>query len=156
MKKAWITRWLWRLEDRLDALERDRRPSALARLADRLHQGTARLARAVRDAGGALTPDDTSDRDAEMTREREDAMSAEMDRLTEEVRQNRTVMESATTLLGTLARRVRDTAGDADAANRLADELDANTGTLAQAVTANTPAEGEPAPAPQSAQKKRP
>lgn len=51
-----------------------------------------------------------------------------------------TVVDSAVTLLGTLADKIAATAGDADAANALAAEVRAKTQSLSDAVVANTPA----------------
>jgi hypothetical protein len=76
-----------------------------------------------------------------------ESMAAEMDRLAEEVTQNKDVQASAITLLSNLSARVRDAAGDRTKATALADELDANSNALAAAVAANTIAEGEAPPA---------
>jgi hypothetical protein len=75
-----------------------------------------------------------------------ESMAAEMDRLAEEVTQNKDVQASAITLLSNLSARVRDAAGDRTKATALADELDANSNALAAAVAANTIAEGGGAP----------
>lgn len=70
-------------------------------------------------------------------------------KLTAAVERDRTVNESAITLLQNLSQMIRDTAGDADAANALADTLDAQQQALADAVQANTPpAVPEPTPEP--------
>lgn len=73
------------------------------------------------------------------------SMSAELDRLTQEVAQTRTVVDSAIALLARLAQLIRDAASDPAKLAALADDLDAQQGALADAVTANTPAD---APAP--------
>lgn len=51
------------------------------------------------------------------------------------------VIASTTTLIEGMAGRIRDAAGDEDASNALADELDQDSAELAAAVTANTPAD---------------
>ncbi len=65
-------------------------------------------------------------------------MSEALDNLTAKVEAQTTVIDSAATLLATLANEIRDNAGDEDALNALADRLDANTTELANAVEANT------------------
>lgn len=81
-------------------------------------------------------------------------MSVEMDRLTQEVADTKTSVDSVITLVEGLAQQIRDNAGDPAALNALADELDAQQGRISAAVTANTappPAEPptEPAPVPE-------
>ena len=49
------------------------------------------------------------------------------------------VIDSAVTLLGQLAQLIRDNANDPTKLQALADSIDADTGKLAAAVTANTP-----------------
>jgi SMC interacting uncharacterized protein involved in chromosome segregation len=73
-------------------------------------------------------------------------MSAELDRLTREVAENGTVIQSAIVLLEGLAERIRELATDPAALTALADELDAKEQQLAAAITANTP---EPTPEPE-------
>lgn len=76
-------------------------------------------------------------------------MSDALNRLTAEVAEQKTVIDSAVTLLGSLAQQIRDNVGDEDALNSLADSLDTQTNQLAAAVSANTPAQpapSEPAP----------
>jgi hypothetical protein len=70
-------------------------------------------------------------------------MAARVDlaRLTASVEKDKTVNDSAATLLTGLAEQLRAVAGDAAAVNALADALDAQSAALADAVTANTPAE---------------
>lgn len=68
-------------------------------------------------------------------------MSAELDRLTTEVSENSTVIASAIALLNSLAQIIRDNAQDPAKLGALADELDAKQRELADAVTANTPAQ---------------
>ena len=67
-------------------------------------------------------------------------MSAALDRLTAEVAETKTANESLRAAFVGLADQIRETAGDADAANALADELDADQA-LTNAVLAGTPAE---------------
>lgn len=62
-----------------------------------------------------------------------------LDRLTTEVAETVTVIDSAVVMIEGLAQQIRDTAGDATAANALADTLDAKANALAAAITANTP-----------------
>jgi len=64
----------------------------------------------------------------------------DLNKLTAAVARDKTVNESAATLLGQLADLIRATAGDAAAVNALADSLDAQQQALADAVVANTPA----------------
>ena len=66
-------------------------------------------------------------------------MSAEMDRLRQEVSETKTVAESATALINSLSQQIRDNAEDPEAMRQLADELDASQQTLGAAITANTP-----------------
>lgn len=70
-------------------------------------------------------------------------MSAQLDRLTAEVAEAKSVSESAVALLGGLAQQIRDMKEDPAALAALADELDASTNALGEAVAANTVAEGE-------------
>ncbi len=60
-------------------------------------------------------------------------------KLTAEVAENKTVMESAATLLSGLSARLVEVAGDQEATLALANELDTNSNALAEAITANTP-----------------
>ena len=62
-------------------------------------------------------------------------------RLTAAVEKDKTVNDSAATLIAGLAEQLRSIAGDAAAVNALADALDAQSDALSAAVTANTPAE---------------
>lgn len=66
-------------------------------------------------------------------------MPTDLSRLEAAVARDRTVNESAITLLADLAQRLRDAANDPAAINALADALEANQDALAAAVTANTP-----------------
>lgn len=73
-------------------------------------------------------------------------MSAELDRVTAEVTETGTAIDSAIVLIEGLAAQIRDLADDPAALNALADELDSKSNALASAVAANTPAtpgEGE-------------
>lgn len=67
-------------------------------------------------------------------------MSAELDRLKASVTALTTVAASSEALMGRLAQLIRDNANDPVALNALADEIDADTAGLAEAVAANTPA----------------
>ncbi len=71
-------------------------------------------------------------------------MSAALDRLTTEVSENTTVVQSAITLITNLAEQLRQAATDPAAVNALADQLDAQSNALATAVAANTVAETPP------------
>jgi hypothetical protein len=73
-------------------------------------------------------------------------MAGELQRLTQEVAETKTVMQSAAVLLGTLAQRIRDLATDPAALNQLADELDQEQSALGAAIVANTPADEPPTP----------
>jgi hypothetical protein len=68
-------------------------------------------------------------------------MAGELARLTQEVAETKTVMQSAAVLLANLAQRIRDLSTDPEALNALANELDAEQAALAAAIEANTPAE---------------
>jgi hypothetical protein len=74
------------------------------------------------------------------SRESEEAMSAEVDRIKNSVSQLTTVSQSAIALLGDLAARVRALQADPAALTALADEIDHRKAELAQAVLSNTPA----------------
>lgn len=79
------------------------------------------------------------------------AMALDLSSLQSEVAENRSVVDSAIALLSTLADEIRAAAADPAAVQSLADELSAQTDTLAAAVAANTPGAGgaeEPAPEP--------
>lgn len=65
-------------------------------------------------------------------------MSAELDRLTTEVTETKTAVDSAITLIVGLAERIRELQNDPAALTALADELDAKQAELAAAVSANT------------------
>lgn len=65
--------------------------------------------------------------------------STELQRLTDEVAQTTTVIDSAVALIGGLAQQIRDNATNPAALNALADSLDTKSNELAAAVTANTP-----------------
>ena len=68
-------------------------------------------------------------------------MSAELDCLTEEVAETKTVVASAKALLSRLAELIRNAGTDPVALAALANDLDAQNAELAAAVAANTPAE---------------
>ena len=73
----------------------------------------------------------------------------ELARLTTEVAETKTVVDSAITLLGGLAQQIRDLKGQPAALAALADKLDAQQAALAAAIVANTPGpDPEPDPDP--------
>lgn len=72
----------------------------------------------------------------------EDIMTAVSD-LTDAVNRQSSVIDSARTLLGTLAQQIRDNVDNSAALQQLAADIEANTDELAQAVDAN---DGEPNP----------
>lgn len=65
-------------------------------------------------------------------------MSAELDRLSQEVSENNSAIDSAIVLINGLAAQIRDLADDPAALSALADSLDAKANELAAAVAANT------------------
>ncbi len=76
---------------------------------------------------------------------------ADLTAITAEVQQNGDAVGSAVALLGNLSQQIRDLSTDPAALQALADELDANTQSLADAVVANTPAAPTPEPTPEPA-----
>jgi TolA-binding protein len=66
-------------------------------------------------------------------------MAGELQRLQLEVSEMAGVVDSAIVLINGLAQQIRDLAGDPEALNAMADELDAKAGALGSAVAANTP-----------------
>ena len=66
-------------------------------------------------------------------------MAGELARLSTEVSEIGTVVDSAVSLINGLAQQIRDLATDPAALNALADSLDTKAGELAAAVVANTP-----------------
>jgi cephalosporin hydroxylase len=70
---------------------------------------------------------------------KEDAMSAELDRLTAQVAATTTIEQSAITLIQGIAQQLRDAATDPAKITALADSLHTSADALAAAVTANTP-----------------
>lgn len=70
-------------------------------------------------------------------------MSEEVDKLAQEVAENKTVMGSAVTLLQGLKQRLDNAGTDKAKLAELSADLDTNTNALAAAVTANTPVENE-------------
>lgn len=72
--------------------------------------------------------------------ERIQAMSAELDALTAQVKANSDLLDSATTLINGIAARITAAGTDPAALKALTDELKAKDDALAAAVTANTPA----------------
>jgi len=77
------------------------------------------------------------------------AIMTDLSALTDEVSQNGDAVASAVTLLGSLSQQIRELSTDPAALQALADQLDANTQQLADAVVANTPAAPAQAPAPE-------
>jgi hypothetical protein len=73
-------------------------------------------------------------------------MTPELQRLTDEVSEMKSVTQSAATLLGSLSQLIRDNANNPAALNALADDIDSSNKQLADAITANTPATEEPQP----------
>lgn len=71
-------------------------------------------------------------------------MANELETLTAEVAETKTVMASAVTLLQGLKAKLDAAGTDATKLAALSAELDTNTNALAEAITANTPSEGEP------------
>lgn len=69
-------------------------------------------------------------------------MPLDLSALQAEVERDRTVNESAATLLAGLAAKIEELKGDPVALQALADQLKSNSDSLAAAVAANTPAEG--------------
>lgn len=72
--------------------------------------------------------------------EKADAMGINLADIQREVAENNDAIQSAVTLIGQIAQALRDAAGDQDAVNALANQLDAQSNALAAAVTANTSA----------------
>ena len=68
-------------------------------------------------------------------------MSAELDRLTTEVEETKTAVDSVLALVTGLADQIRALKDDPVRLEALADELDAKQQAIAAAVAANTPAE---------------
>jgi Mg2+ and Co2+ transporter CorA len=70
---------------------------------------------------------------------RDEKMAKSLDRLMQEVQENRDAVGSVETLVAGLAQQIRDAGGDEDALNKLADELDQNSNRLGRVVADNTP-----------------
>lgn len=66
-------------------------------------------------------------------------MSVELDRLTQEVADTKTSVDSVITLVDGLAQQIRDSVNDPAKLLELAAELDSQQGRIAAAVSANTP-----------------
>lgn len=75
------------------------------------------------------------------------AMSAATDKITAEVTETKGIIQSAITLIGSIAAQIRENKADQTALDALADSLDTDSSALAAAVAANSPAPVEP-PAP--------
>lgn len=76
--------------------------------------------------------------------ERTAEMATDLTRITTEVTEMSSAVDSAVALLGELAQLIRDNATDPAALNALADTLDQKGTALADAVVANTPASDPP------------
>lgn len=74
-----------------------------------------------------------------LERNTENIMS-DLTRLTQEVSETATAIDSAIALINGLAQQIRDLEPTQEALNAFADTLDAKSNALAEAVTANTPA----------------
>jgi hypothetical protein len=68
-------------------------------------------------------------------------MTPELQRLTDEVAEMKSLQQSAITLLGNLSQMIRERANDPAAINALADDIDSSNKQMADALAANTPAE---------------
>jgi hypothetical protein len=79
-------------------------------------------------------------RNLEMLRLQEKAMSQATDRLAAAVERETSVVSSVTTLISGLATQIKQTSADPQV-QALADQINANSDTLASAVSANTPAQ---------------
>jgi len=79
------------------------------------------------------------------------SMATELETLTQEVTEARTVMESARAMIVGLAEQLRAAGTDKAALAALASQLDGGANALAEAVAANTVAAQEPTPAPEPA-----
>jgi TolA-binding protein len=78
-------------------------------------------------------------------------LSQAVETLRAEIAENRTISQSAVTLIKGLAQQIRDNAEDPEALRALAAELDTQNADLAAAVAENTPAEKPvEAPAPET------
>ena len=73
-------------------------------------------------------------------------MTEALDKLTAQVAASNSAVDSAITLINTLADEIRNNVDDSDALNALADSLNQKSGELANAVVANTPQSSAPAP----------
>lgn len=122
---------------RLDAPELEDALSALRSMVSGLHVRLDRIERAIT----ANTVNDI------ITRE---ALMADFTDLTAEVEANGNAVDSAVTLLDALSAQLTDAADDPAEIRAIADQLNAQSSTLAAAVAANTPAAtdtpAEPAP----------
>lgn len=70
-----------------------------------------------------------------------ETIMVDLTRITNEVAENASVIQSAITLLNGLSEQIRELSTDPVALGELADQLDAQSEALAAAVAANTPAE---------------
>lgn len=75
--------------------------------------------------------------------EKEAAMSQATDNLAAAVQRETSVVSSVTTLISGLAAQIKETSSDPQV-QALADQINANSDTLANAVTANTPVASDP------------
>lgn len=69
----------------------------------------------------------------------ETTMSAALDKIRQEVAENKDAVEATKVLLSNLSQQIRDNKGDEEALEELAASLDAQNAELAAAVTENTP-----------------
>jgi ABC-type transporter Mla subunit MlaD len=83
-------------------------------------------------------------RNIELLRQQEKIMSQATDNLAAAVQRENTVVSSVTTLISGLAAQIKAASSDPQV-QQLADQINANSDTLASAVTANTPAQDQPA-----------
>lgn len=81
---------------------------------------------------------------AKLIYRRQEIMSGELDRLTEEVAQIGTVVDSAVATIQGMAQQIRDLKDDPAKLAALADSLDAKAAELAAAIVAGTPAADPP------------
>jgi hypothetical protein len=73
-------------------------------------------------------------------------MALNFTQLESEVSEMSSAVDSAVTLLQSIAQEIRDSAGNQQKLNKLATDLDAKANVLAEAIAANTPADPNPDP----------
>lgn len=79
----------------------------------------------------------------ESWQEREDLEDMDLSAIQSAVERNTSVTQSVVVFVQQIAQQLKQNAGDANAVRALADQLNNNTQAIADAVTANTPSEGE-------------